>query len=66
VEASKSDILSWLKSVDANFKWQLKHFLWFALKFRKTDSNLIQLEVDGTLLSKFYDVAENFLSTLIL
>jgi hypothetical protein len=44
----KSDGLAWLKSIDDNFKRQPTKFWKHVSTFRKSNSTLIQLHVDGT------------------
>jgi hypothetical protein len=49
-----------LKSVDDKLKVQPKHFWKYAASFRKSNSNSIQLEVDGSHRIQPADVADEF------
>jgi hypothetical protein len=56
----KTDRFRWLKSVDENLKSHPKQFWKYVSQFRKKNTDLIHLEISGTLINKPRDVGEAF------
>jgi hypothetical protein len=56
----KSDRLEWLKFIDEKLKSHPKQFWKYVPTFRNKDTDLIQLEFNGTSLATPYEIADAF------